>query len=319
MRYKWILDGFNEEWSPEMAQREVTFSGLPPGEYTFKVLSCNEYGIWNNEPASYHFEIMTPLWQKSWFRGTVILMLVLFVWFAISQRFRQVKKANLMQQEKLEMEKNIIELEQEAARLQMNPHFIFNSLNSIQGFIATNDTFQAKRYLAKFARLMRLILENAREEFIPLQNEKDILDNYLELEKLSTNNKFEYVVEVDDNIDTEATEIPPMMIQPFVENAIVHGIKKKEGKGFINVRFNAGNNLIRCEVIDDGIGRTKAAENKQHTPSKHKSTGISVTKKRLEQFKLQTGLNAGVEIVDMKDPSGNPSGTKVIISIPFEM
>ena len=125
------------------------------------------------------------------------------------------------------MKMNIIELEQEAHRLQMNPHFIFNSLNSIQGIISTNDVHGAKSYLVKFARLMRIILENAREKFVPLQNEIEMLENYMELERLSKQNKFTFSISVASNIDTEMIEIPPMMIQPFIENAIIHGINNK--------------------------------------------------------------------------------------------
>lgn len=216
------------------------------------------------------------------------------------------------------MEKSILELEQEAARLQMNPHFIFNCLNSIQGFIATNDPFQAKKYLAKFAKLMRLILENAREEFIPLQNEINILENYLELEKLSANHKFDFVVTKDESIDPENIQIPPMMIQPFVENAIIHGVKKKEGKGLISVHFKIDGDLMTCVITDDGIGRKMSGDiNRQTRSSSHKSTGISVTQKRLEQYGLHRKVNAGIEFVDLEQ-AGNPTGTKVIISTPFE-
>lgn len=318
VRYKWILEGFEEEWSPELKQREITYSNLPPGSYTFKVNACSEYGVWNTEPSTFAFEILTPLWQRWWFISLIVLSIVLIIGRIIYMRFKRIKTKNRIEQEKLEMEKTIIELEQEAARLQMNPHFIFNSLNSIQGYIASKDTFQAKRYLAKFARLMRLILENSREEFVPIENEVEILDNYLELEKLRTNNKFDYKIEVDELINKEATEIPPMMIQPFVENAIIHGMKNKTGSGFINIKFNLKDKLINCEIIDDGVGREQASKDKVQTPRKHKSTGISVTRKRLEQLKLQSGLEAGIEILDLKDKNDHPAGTKVNIFIPYE-
>ncbi|MCG8696822.1 MAG: histidine kinase, partial [Bacteroidales bacterium] len=237
VRYRWRLMGVDDDWTPPLNQRKATYSNLEPGNYTFEVIACNEYNVWNDIPATFSFTILTPWWKESWFMISAAGCILILLFLAVFTRIRRIQQKNNRAREKIEMEKNIIELEQEAARLQMNPHFIFNSLNSIQGFIATNDQFQAKRYLAKFARLMRLILENAREEYIPLQNEIDILDNYLELEKLSTNNKFDFVIKVDDEIDSEMTEIPPMMIQPFVENAIVHGIKKKEGNGLISILF----------------------------------------------------------------------------------
>jgi LytS/YehU family sensor histidine kinase len=317
VRYKWKLEGLNEEWSPALAQHEVTYSNLSPGEYIFKVLSCNEYNVWNNDPITFEFRILPPIWKTWWFMGFSVILCFFIVWFVFHSRYKKLKEESKREKEKLEMEKSIIELEQEAARLQMNPHFIFNSLNSIQGFIATNDAFQAKKYLAKFARLMRLILENAREEYIPLQNEADMLENYLELEKLSKNNKFEFSINLSKDINTETLEIPPMMIQPFVENAIIHGIKRKEGQGRIEINFNTKSSLLICEVIDNGIGRQKSFETKDKN-SKHKPTGMLVTKKRLEQLKILTGFEAGYEIIDLMDDNSNPAGTKVVISIPFE-
>ncbi|MEO1053062.1 MAG: two-component regulator propeller domain-containing protein [Bacteroidota bacterium] len=316
VRYKWQLEGFNDQWSPPLIQKEAIFSNLPPGSYTFKVLAGNDLGEWSKEPATFSFTILQPIWEEWWVRPAGIALIVFIIWMIFYGRFKRVKAKNKIAQEKLMMEKSLIELEQEAARLQMNPHFIFNSLNSIQGFIATNDAFQAKRYLAKFARLMRLILENAREEFIPLQNEIDILDNYLELEKLSTKNKFEYAINVADTIDPESAEIPPMMIQPFVENAIIHGIKKKDGPGKIELNFKEQGEAIICEIVDNGVGR-EASGKKRNPNKKHKSTGISVTKKRLEQLTVQTGITSGAEIIDLKKDD-HATGTKVVITMPFE-
>ncbi len=317
VKYRWMLEGMDENYTPPLYQREASYSGLSPGKYSFKVIAGNENQDFTPTPATFSFIILPPFWQTIWFKLGLIAFLLMVIVVIILAGLRRVKKKNKAFHEKLEMEKSLLELEQEAARLQMNPHFIFNSLNSIQGFIATNDAFQAKRYLAKFARLMRLILENAREEFIPLQNEIDILDNYLELEKLSTNNKFDFIIEIGEKIEPETMEIPPMMIQPFVENAIVHGIKKKEGRGKIDITFNRNQNLLICEITDDGVGRKHTGDSKITGKSGHKSTGISVTKKRIEQYKIQTGVNAGVEIVDLMK-GGKPAGTKIILSIPYE-
>ncbi|NJK85186.1 MAG: histidine kinase [Bacteroidales bacterium] len=305
------MEGFNSEWSPALKQREITFTNLPPGKYIFKVTACNENNLWNNQPASFTFQITPPLWQELWFKILAILVLIGFIWFIFSLRIRQIKTKNRIVREKLEMEKNIIHLEQEAARLQMNPHFIFNSLNSIQGFISINDAVQAKNYLSKFAKLMRLILENSREEFIPLQNEVDILRNYLELEKLSASHSFDFLIGISEEIDASHIMIPPMMIQPFVENAIIHGVKKKEGKGRIQIHFSLkGERVLLCEVTDDGVGRERSiSANKTH-----KSTGIAVTRQRLEQYKIQTGVNTGIEIIDLKDPCG----TTVLLLLPYE-
>ncbi len=230
VRYKWILEGFSKDWSPLIADREATFSNLPPGEYTFRVMACNEYNVWNTTPAVFSFIIEPPMWERWWMRLLGVLAFTSLIWMIFYLRLRRIQARNRVIQEKLEMENNILVLEQEAARLQMNPHFIFNALNSIQGVISTNNAPQAKKYLSRFGRLMRLILENAREEFIPLENEISMLDNYLELEKLSANHGFDFTITHDEGINPAGIEIPPMMIQPFVENAVVHGLKKEAGE-----------------------------------------------------------------------------------------
>ena len=317
IRYRWKLEGASKEWSPLAAQREAVFSNLAPGKYTFKVMATNEYNLRSAQPAAYSFEILPPPWKQWWVMPSAIILIVSLISFFVYSRFKRIKEKNAIEKERLVMEKNIIELEQEAARLQMNPHFIFNSLNSIQGFISTNDPFQAKRYLAKFARLMRLILENAREEYIPLENELDILRNYMELEKLSTKNKFEFAINLTEDIDPENTEIPPMMIQPFVENAIIHGIKKKEGSGHIDLNFHISENVIVCEIVDNGIGRKASQENKSQVKKKHKSAGISVTKQRLQQLSIQTGFDISVRFIDLEE-NDQALGTKVVITMPYE-
>jgi ligand-binding sensor domain-containing protein len=317
VRYKWMLDGFTKEWSPPVQDRQAIFSNLPPGNYTFKVIACNENNVWNQIPASFSFSITPPFWQRWWVRVLAFATLTLMMWMIFHFRLQRIKTKNRIIQEKLEMEKSILELEQEAARLQMNPHFIFNCLNSIQGFISTNDPFQAKKYLAKFAKLMRLILENAREEFIPLQNEINMLENYLELEKLTTRPAFGFSIVTDDSIDPQRIQIPPMMIQPFVENAIVHGIRKKETPGFISINFTIEGDVLKCTISDDGIGRLKASAMNATTRSHHKSTAIPVTQKRLEQYGQFRQVKAGIEIKDLFD-DGKPSGTSVIVSTPYE-
>lgn len=317
VKYKWILEGFSQGWSPALTDAQATFSNLPPGTYTFKVIASNENNVWTTTPASYTFSIAQPFWQRWWF----VVMVVFVVGGSLSMifylRLKRFKAKNKIIQERLEMEKNILQLEQEAARLQMNPHFIFNCLNSIQGFIAVNDPFQAKKYLAKFAKLMRLILENAREEFIPLENEIMILQSYLELEKLSTQPTFDFSISVDSSIDYLRIQIPPMMIQPFAENAIVHGLRKKDTSGLISIYFTIKKDLLVCTITDNGIGRERAAALSKRSIGQHKSSAIPITEKRLEQYGSYRKVDAGVSITDLKE--GDVAlGTQVVVSTPFE-
>ncbi|HYC87427.1 MAG TPA: two-component regulator propeller domain-containing protein, partial [Chryseosolibacter sp.] len=315
VRYRWMLEGVNADWSPPAHVREVTFSDLSPGYYTFKVIAGNEFGVWSPSPATFSFRIEAPLWQRWWFQTAAGFLILATLWMAYTVRIRSIRRKNKIIHEKLELENTLLKLEHEAARLQMNPHFIFNCLNSIQGFISAADTVAAKKYLAKFARLMRLILENSRQEFIPLSTEIQLLENYMELEKLAASQPFQYRVDLKRYVEPEEILIPPMIIQPFVENAIVHGLRKMQRPGEITVAFHVDQEVLHCEVIDTGVGRKKSAELKAGQVGEHRSSGILVTTKRLEQYGKQRGVSAGIQIMDLEN-DGTPAGTRVIISIP---
>ena len=317
VRYKWKLEGFDKDWSPAIQKREATYSNLPPGKYTFMVKACNEDGLWNAQPTEFSFRIKPPFWSLLWFQALAILSIIFLGWIIMTSRLRRIKQRTQAEKQRLELEKNILELEQATHRLQMNPHFVFNSLNSIQGYIANNDKTQAKWYLSKFAKLMRLILDNAREEFIPLKDEIEILENYLTLEKLRRNNKFEFSIKIDVSTDTEAIEIPPMIVQPFVENSVLHGIKQKEGKGNISINFRTEEKMLICEITDDGIGRDKAKELKSISSAEHKSSAIAITEERLKRLGREHNQDAGVTITDLRDQDGNALGTQVVMRIPI--
>ncbi len=313
LRYRWTLEGFSREWSPALSEREAVFSNLSPGNYTFKVMASAGAG-WT-DPASFTFTIAAPWWEWWWVRVVGIAALVLTIWLFFRLRLSQVEARNRIVQERLMLENSVLQLEQEASRLQMNPHFIFNCLNSIQGLIAAQDNQSAKRYLGRFGKLMRQILENAREELIPLSNEILMLENYLDLEQLSTGRRFEYKINCDPAIDTEVTEIPPMLIQPFVENAIVHGVRRKPEGGVITVDFFTRDNVLVCEVTDNGIGReaSRALNEKEST---HRSAAIGITRQRLEQYGKARHAEAGITFIDLVN-NGVAAGTKVVVVIPL--
>ncbi len=242
----------------------------------------------------------------------ITLLVILFITYLLFNRYR-IKQIKI----KSDLEKAKISIEQRLFRSQMNPHFIFNSLNSISSFIGSNNTAEAQLYLAKFAKLMRLILENSRKSSIALEDEIQALQLNLELEKLRFDNRFDFEISVADDIDPENLYISPMLIQPFIENSIKHGFKNKKDKGFIKVNFKKENGMLVCTVEDNGIGRAEAAKIKEAENKKHVSLGTQVTKDR---FSILKNINrqAGFEIIDLKDDNGNPAGTKVIIKIPYE-
>ena len=213
------------------------------------------------------------------------------------------------------MEAELKELEHQALRLQMNPHFIFNSLASISNFIGKNDAAEAKRYLTKFAKLMRLILENSREEFIPLTEEIDSLTYYMELEQLRFRDKFSFEINTDPSIDREHLFIPPMLIQPHIENAILHGMAPKETKGMILISFERTEGLLRCVVEDNGVGRKRAAEIKARTKTQHTSLAMKIIFERLSiLFPGKNKINIITE--DLEDENKNAIGTRVLFNLP---
>ncbi|GAB4018582.1 hypothetical protein GCM10028808_53620 [Spirosoma migulaei] len=230
------------------------------------------------------------------------------------QHQREQVEAELVA-EKLRQQMSVVQLK--ALRSQMNPHFLYNSLNAIRLFVLQSDSDNADKFLVKFARLMRLILENSRQEWVTLTSELEQLQLYLELEQLRFDNKFDFSIEADLSLSKEAVSIPPMIIQPYVENSILHGIAHKKGTGSITVSILPKGEGLECSIEDDGVGRRKAGELKNQTISLHKSVGLKVTQERLELISQQIGQSSQVVILDKVDDENQPTGTKVVIQLPF--
>lgn len=315
--YKWKLEGANEDWTPINSRREATYSNLPPGHYAFRLKAYNEDGISGNEEERFEFDIRPPWWATWWFRIIAGAVLILVVYAVFQIRIRQIKRESESLNRKVTMEKQMLELEQKALRLQMNPHFIFNALNSIKGCMAANDVPAARKYLVKFAQLMRLILDNSRETFISVDKELKTLELYLDLEKLSKADKFDYRFQVDSAIHPDLLGIPPMIVQPFVENAVIHGVTPLKEKGLIEIEFKREGETLVCRVRDNGVGRERANELKQSRDGVHKSKGITVTEERLQLLQEGVAEEYKVRFTDLTDAEGNPTGTEVEIRMPY--
>ncbi len=246
-----------------------------------------------------------------------IILSILFIsilLFALYNRYH-VKQKLIAEKQKLIIEKQLIEIEQRALLLQMNPHFIFNSLSSIGSLIYENKPQVAVKYLTKFSRLMRLILEYSLESAIPLAKEIELLKCYVELEQFRFEDKFDFTVFVDPEIKNNIT-IPPMLIQPHIENAILHGLNTKSGKGNLELKITSVNNNIICEIRDDGIGREKAMQ--QQNETNHKSMATDITNKRLEIINQNNSNPIQLTIEDLKNAEGSALGTSVKLTIPFQ-
>jgi LytS/YehU family sensor histidine kinase len=198
----------------------------------------------------------------------------------------------------------------------MNPHFLFNSLNSIKNYIAQNDPRSASRYLTKFSQLMRLILNNSKAPTVKLADELQALQLYIELEALRFPGRFDHQISVAKGINTETLDIPPLILQPYVENAIWHGLMHREAGGLLRVAVSLNNQLLSFDIEDNGIGRAQAAALKSKGLVRHKSHGMQITSDRLRMVNQLTGRQTQVEVFDLKNSDGSAAGTRVRVQVP---
>lgn len=308
-QYAYKLEGFNQDWIYCGDQRIATFTNLDPGEYVFRVKGANNDGVWNEDGAAVRIVIAPPFWQTAWFRllmaGVAVFSFVGFIYLF-----------NRRQKQKAELNNRITELKLKALRAQMNPHFIFNTINSIQYYISNNEQNSAYKYLSKFSRLMRKTLDNSEKSTLTIAEELEALQLYLELESVRFEGKFQYEIEVDPNIDIYNVEIPTLLIQPFVENAIQHGLRFKRSKGALTISLQQGRGEIVCTIRDNGIGIQKALAAKPGPNEQHKSTALKVSCERLQTMNALRRNGRGVEIVDLSQQYGR-QGTEVKIVIPI--
>lgn len=311
IQYKYMLEGFDKEWIYTV-NTSIYYTSLAPGSYTFKVFAMNDSGIWSTVPSVISFTIQPPFYMSAWFLLTLVFGVIIigFLIYFLIQKQNQLKNKQIEEQKQ-----RALASELQALRSQMNPHFIFNTLNSIQNFISKNESKDASIYLSKFAKLMRATLANTKRQRISLKDEIETLTLYLELEQLRLNNKFSYEILVDETIDTQYEQVPSMLIQPYVENAIWHGISHKEGNGIIRIQFLPENeHLLKCVVEDNGIGRENAIKLKQNTTSP--SFGMNITKERVELLNSLNGNQLSVKINDLKI-NNQPAGTRVELYVPI--
>ena len=215
-----------------------------------------------------------------------------------------------------ELQQQATEMEMQALRAQMNPHFIFNSLNSINRFILQNNKTQASEYLTKFSKLVRLILQNSQYSVVSLESELEALQLYLELEALRFDHHFEYKIIIDKELDISSIKVPPLIIQPYAENAIWHGLMNKEEVGLLQIELHEQDEMLYCKITDDGIGRKKATELKSKSASTHKSMGMQITASRIAMMKKDEQTDTQIKITDLVLPDGSAAGTEVLLKIP---
>ncbi len=315
--YQRKLEGLaqDKEWSVPSSEDYSKYVNLAPGRYTFKVRSCNNEGVWNGKETKFSFTIKAPFYLTWWFLVIVFVTLFAGIYIFFIVRIYNIKKKQRLDFErKVEMSK----IELKALRSQMNPHFVFNSLNAIQHYIFNAKSDEAIKYLNKFARLVRIILNNSEKPTVTVGEDLEALRLYLELEQMRFEGKFDYEIVVDATVDTDYDIMPPLLMQPYVENAILHGLNPKPEKGKLTIRLSSENNFLICTIADNGIGREKASEIRRTMPvKKYKSLGMKITEDRLRILNEINNSQLSVTVTDLKDADGKALGTKVELFVPI--
>jgi ligand-binding sensor domain-containing protein len=308
--FKVKLDGFDKEWSVFTKDRFVTYNNLSPGNYQLKIKAKNSEGFWSEE-FTFAFVIDPPFYLKSWFVILSSLFLLLVLFLIIKKRDEKIKSKFLI-------ERNIAQLELKALQAQMNPHFIFNIMNNIQNLIVTEQHEKAIKLLGDFATLIRTVLDISSEKLIDLTKEIQFLTTYIELDLTQYPEKYTYEFNVDEKLDPESILIPPMLLQPFIENSILHGLMHKDGFGNLTITISAQSKTLLCIIEDNGIGRRKSKE-LGSTNHSFQSKSLNISNERIGQFNKMDKLNSyKIEIIDLYDNKKNSLGTKVVLELPLQ-
>jgi len=305
--FKYRLEGIDKNWN-YTTTNTIRYGALSPGNFVFQIVAVNKESGLESKPSQIKFTILTPWWRTGVFivmagMLTLITIILLFLW-----RLRKLEQRG-------EIRNRMLSAEIKSIRSQMDPHFIFNALNSIQGYVMQNEKMLANHYLTSFSRLMRMVLETSNRSFVTIQEEMQFLELYLNLEQLRFNHKFTYRIECDEDINNEMAEVPGMLLQPLVENAVIHGVGPKQGPGQILVKFETRHEKIVCIVEDDGGGFYNLVNAQESNfANVHNSFGFKAIEDRikllnsLEHIKVKFRVSAS-EFLD------RGKGTRVEIEI----
>lgn len=313
--FSYKLEGYHNNWIVNTKDRKAIFQNLKPGKYRLRIKVDTEESDLSEEELSVNFIISRPFWITWWFVGITLIIIVSVVWLLIIFRTRSIKKKERIRREITE---RMSEFEMKALRAQMNPHFIFNAINSIQNFMLGNDVDSALYYLSDFAKLIRLTLDNVSKKRITLEEELNYIKYYINLEQMRFDTEFEIEIIMPQDWEGGKILIPSMILQPFIENCIKHAFVLKKGKAKIKLEFQiTENSILKCIVEDNGIGRKKSRELNKNRKN-HTSKGTFITFERLALLnQTQSRKEYRVEIIDLYDEFDLASGTRVEVYLPF--
>ncbi|MEO6759845.1 MAG: histidine kinase, partial [Saprospiraceae bacterium] len=299
---------FDRDWiyCPD-AKGFARYTKLPPGSYKLQIMATNSDSLWNPVPKEFFIEITPPYYQTWWFRALLSLAGLLLLYAFYRFRLAGMRK-------KEEQKRKMIELELNVLRTQLNPHFISNNLISINHFIRNNGVEKVRAYVSTFARLMRNVLESARNPTVSLTDELDMLRNFVAVESGRFPQPIDFSVQLQPGIDPDQIALPGMLLQPFVENAIVHGLAPRNGEGHITIRVSRERDALVFTVEDDGLGRNSRPAS---SGGERKSHGLDITRERLHLHDLQHGSSSSLSLEDLKNDDGTVMGTRVILRLGF--
>ena len=313
----YTLIGLNQKTykSDTLLGNVISLDNAAPDEYVLSVFAVNNDGIRSKNPVLLRFEILKPYWQNGWFIFSWILGIALMLYCSV---FLIVKRIRKKEEEKTRINKQLTEFQLTALQAQMNPHFIFNAINSIQNYILKKKEQEAYNYLAKFSKLIRMVLNNSEQKTLSLHDELATINLYVELEQLRFKKNFEYKLGIDPAIDVHDVQVPTMLIQPYIENAIWHGLMNLEDdkNGVIILRMTIQDSLLKIIIEDNGIGRNQSI--KYRKESVHRPIAMKLTEKRLFMINaMEDYVGAKVLITDLYDETGKATGTRVEIYLPM--
>jgi two-component sensor histidine kinase len=315
IEFRSYLEGFDEQWSERGTRRTVSYTSLPPGDYVMRIGARYHDAAWPDSSASLAFTI-PPAFLDRWSVRLILAASLAGAAFGFVKR-RECRIRAVAERER-EVRTRISELESRALRSQINPHFMFNSLNGIREAVLGGRTKVASDYLDKFSLLMRNILEHSDRATVSLEREIETIRLYVELEQLRFEEPFRFTIEVTESLDAASVAIPPMLIQPVVENAIWHGLGTKRGDKLLSISFSGDERRITCRVEDNGVGRSAAVVRKARMPGDRRARGMQITRDLLEALRASTGDGAGIDVVDLFNADGSAAGTRVTLTIPTQ-
>ncbi|HKB43009.1 MAG TPA: histidine kinase, partial [Chitinophagaceae bacterium] len=309
MTYKYRLLGLQTEWRTT-TEKQLSFPSLGSGKYSLELKAINKYGV-ESKKKEIVFTIGKLFWEKTWFRLMVILLLAAGVWAFITYRIRKIKQK---EKEQTKLNQRIAELEQKALRSQMNPHFIFNCLNSIQQFVAEKDITGVNSFITDFSRLIRMTLDLSTHALINMSDEMEYITTYLKVEKTRLEDQFDYRINIDQSLDLQQIYLPPLLLQPYVENSIRHGIKyRPKGDGLIQINVEKKGNDVLISIEDNGIGRKAAKKYNGKYHIQYQSRGMSINEDRIKILNNFSEKKIQFNITDLYNPEKEAVGTRVDI------